>query len=75
MHPGALCRVPHLRDGLIVAKVGHFRGSENPDTPNSPMAGGPYIETTHTLGCPIHAASSHGWDIRAKARAVLPQPT
>jgi hypothetical protein len=25
--------VPHLRDGLIVAKVGHFRGSENPDIP------------------------------------------
>jgi hypothetical protein len=25
--------VPHLRDSLIVAKVGHFRGSENPDTP------------------------------------------
>jgi hypothetical protein len=25
-------RVPHLRDGLIVAKVGHFRGSENPNT-------------------------------------------
>jgi hypothetical protein len=24
--------VPHLRDGLIVAKVAHFRGSENPDT-------------------------------------------
>jgi hypothetical protein len=23
--------VPHLRDGFIVAKVGHFRGSENPD--------------------------------------------
>jgi hypothetical protein len=29
-------RVPHLRDGFIVAKVGHFRGSENPDTPTSP---------------------------------------
>jgi hypothetical protein len=29
--------VPHLRDGLIVAKVGNFRGSENPDTLNSPM--------------------------------------
>jgi hypothetical protein len=27
--------VPHLRDGFIVAKVGHFRGSENPDTPNA----------------------------------------
>jgi hypothetical protein len=27
-------RVPYLRDGFIVAKVGHFRGSENPD--NSP---------------------------------------
>src|SRR5207302_7215039 len=25
-------RVPHLRDGFIVDKVGHFRGSENPDT-------------------------------------------
>jgi hypothetical protein len=24
--------VPHLRDGFIVAKVGHFRGSENPET-------------------------------------------
>jgi hypothetical protein len=24
--------VPHLRDGFIVDKVGHFRGSENPDT-------------------------------------------
>jgi hypothetical protein len=23
-------RVPHLRDGFIVDKVGHFRGSENP---------------------------------------------
>jgi hypothetical protein len=33
-------RVPHLRDGLIVAKVGHFRGSENPDTLNSPIASG-----------------------------------
>jgi len=32
--------VPHLRDGLIVAKVGHFRGSENPDTLNSPMPSG-----------------------------------
>ena len=29
-------RVPHLRDGLIVAKVGHFRGSENPDTLTHP---------------------------------------
>ncbi len=29
-------RVPHLRDGFIVAKVGYFRGSENPDTLNSP---------------------------------------
>jgi hypothetical protein len=33
--------VPHLRDGLIVAKVGHFRGSENLDTLNSPMLLGP----------------------------------
>jgi hypothetical protein len=32
--------VPHLRDSLIVAKVGHFRGSENPDTLNSPMPSG-----------------------------------
>jgi putative transposase len=32
--------VPHLRDGFIVAKVGHFRGSENPDTLNSPMPSG-----------------------------------
>ncbi len=24
-----LRRVPHLRDSFIVAKVGHFRGSEN----------------------------------------------
>jgi hypothetical protein len=24
-------RVPHLRDGFIVDKVGNFRGSENPD--------------------------------------------
>jgi hypothetical protein len=24
--------VPHLRDSFIVANVGHFRGSENPDT-------------------------------------------
>jgi hypothetical protein len=30
-------RVPHLRDSLIVAKVGHFRGSENPATQNSPI--------------------------------------
>jgi hypothetical protein len=28
--------VPHLRRGFIAAKVGHFRGSENPDTVNSP---------------------------------------
>src|SRR5712664_2476333 len=33
-------RVPHLRDSLIVAKVGHFRGSESPDTLNSPMPSG-----------------------------------
>ena len=33
-------RVPHLRDGFIVAKVGHFCGSENPDTLNSPMPSG-----------------------------------
>jgi hypothetical protein len=26
--------VPHLRDGLIVDKVGNFRGSENPDPSN-----------------------------------------
>jgi hypothetical protein len=32
--------VPHLRDGFIVAKVGYFRGSENPDTLNSPMPSG-----------------------------------
>jgi putative transposase len=32
--------VPHLRDGFIVDKVGHFRGSENPDTLNSPMPSG-----------------------------------
>jgi REP element-mobilizing transposase RayT len=32
--------VPHLRDSLIVAKVGHFRGSENLDTLNSPMPSG-----------------------------------
>jgi hypothetical protein len=30
-------RVPHLRDSFIVAKVGHFRGSENPVTLSSPM--------------------------------------
>ena len=24
-------QVPHLRDSLTVAKVGNFRGSENPD--------------------------------------------
>ena len=30
-------RMPHLRDGFIVAKVGYFRGSENPDTLNSPI--------------------------------------
>ena len=30
-------RVPHLCDGLIVDKVGHFRGSENPDTLTSRM--------------------------------------
>jgi hypothetical protein len=29
--------VPHLRDGLIVDKVGHFRGSENPDTLTLPI--------------------------------------
>jgi hypothetical protein len=33
-------RVPHLRDGFIVAKVGHFIGSENPDTLNSPTPSG-----------------------------------
>jgi hypothetical protein len=32
--------LPHLRDGLIVDKVGHFRGSENPDTLNLPMPSG-----------------------------------
>ena len=32
--------MPHLRDGFIVAKVGYFRGSENPDTLNSPMPSG-----------------------------------
>jgi putative transposase len=32
--------VPHLRAGVIVAKVGHFRGSENPDTLNSLMPSG-----------------------------------
>jgi hypothetical protein len=36
--------VPHLRDGFIVDKVGHFRGSENPDNPNSPMLSG--LKTT-----------------------------
>ena len=35
-----LQRVPHLRDGLIVAKVGNFHGSENPDTLTSPMPPG-----------------------------------
>jgi hypothetical protein len=29
-------RVPHLRDGLIVDKVGYFRSRENPDTLTSP---------------------------------------
>jgi hypothetical protein len=38
--------VPHLRDGLIVAKVGHFCGSENPDTLNSPMP--PWLERSPT---------------------------
>jgi hypothetical protein len=33
-----LTRVPHLRDGLVVAKVGHFRESENPDTPKLTQA-------------------------------------
>jgi hypothetical protein len=32
--------VPHLRDGLIVAKVGHFHGSENPDALKLPMLPG-----------------------------------
>jgi hypothetical protein len=27
-------RVPHLHDGLIVATLGSFRGSENPNTLN-----------------------------------------
>jgi len=30
-------RIPHFRDGFILDKVGHFRGSENPDTLTSPM--------------------------------------
>jgi hypothetical protein len=42
--------VPHLRDGLIVAKVGHFRGSENPDTPNPPHAVSP--QTTPKMTTP-----------------------
>jgi hypothetical protein len=29
--------VPYLRAGFIVAKVGRFRGSENPVTPGPPM--------------------------------------
>jgi pimeloyl-ACP methyl ester carboxylesterase len=32
--------VPLLRDSLIVASVGYFRGSENPDTLTSPMPPG-----------------------------------
>jgi hypothetical protein len=38
--------VPHLRDGLIVAKEGHFHGSENPDALKLPMLLGPrrYIQ-------------------------------
>ena len=32
--------MPHLRDGIIVAKVGHFRGSEDPDTLNLPIPSG-----------------------------------
>jgi hypothetical protein len=30
----------HLRDSLIVDKVDHFRGIENPDILNSPMPSG-----------------------------------
>src|SRR5437868_8297339 len=44
--PSHLCvpphnRVPHLRRGRIAPKVGHFRGSENPDTVKSSHAVGP----------------------------------
>jgi hypothetical protein len=52
--------VPHLRDAFIVAKVGHFRGSENHDTQNSPTAptwGHPIsIQLTIETGAPISKA-------------------
>ena len=39
-------RVPHLHDGLIVDKVGHFRGSENPDTlPYAVAPSAPYLNS------------------------------
>jgi hypothetical protein len=34
-------RVPHLRDGFIVAKWVHLRGSENPDTLKLTLAARP----------------------------------
>jgi len=52
-HPNekASRRVPHLRDGLIVAKVG-IRASREPSSSHSPQ----------TLGCPILRALCEGWD-------------
>jgi hypothetical protein len=56
LRPSKLHRVPHLRDGLIVAKVGHFRGSENPDILRSaqirpPRNGG----STHPYLIPLNS--------------------
>src|ERR1700709_2932517 len=54
-------RVPQLRDGLIVAKVGHFRGSEiHPSTlkecptppPPPPISGSPPLRSACTLIVP-----------------------
>src|SRR5205823_10124287 len=80
-------RVPHLRDGFLVAKVGHVRGSENPVALNSPMDGWPtsghitnhrvdgvpHLTGVPIIGCPIFAtvSSSLRWVIFAAAKIPL----
>jgi hypothetical protein len=63
--------VPHLRDGLIVAKVGDFRGSENPETPNVPVQNmsEPRIRVAHPL-----QLYRKGWVIEQSETAVLTHP-
>jgi hypothetical protein len=59
--PTSKIRVPHLRDGLIVAKVGS-------------LAGGPYRNLNPYLGWPIHAASLRGGDRGSMAFGEVEHP-